>query len=141
MDYVFSISPMILWILYSCADGLLHGHFFAYGNAHNLKERLPYNIHYIVMVPRSVAAAACCMPFWDDPVQVGLVLMCFAMVFSFLHNGVYYEMRRLLEPNLSHYGWTYHSPQSNAKFRFTYFWRIALFIWAIPIYLIVIGIL
>ena len=94
--------PYLAWKIYSLAIGIQDGAIFAH-NQKDCNGRYPYNIHTFFVPSRGIVLGLCIglllliepsmRGFWEVVSQ----LIIYGLVFSFWHNGAYYETRKRLE--------------------------------------------
>lgn len=138
---------LILFILYSCAEGYREGSVFSYGTAHFIKTNYPQNIHIPFFVHRLfvglVFAFLSFLIINGQPgglIDLAFRVLSFALIFSFFRDGAYNITRKALEPNSTDLpytlieAWTYTSSTSTAKFNFKFWVRGLLFLIGIGVY-------
>jgi len=108
------VISVVSWLAFSLSIGVFEGVFFAYGIAHQIQERMPFNKHIPLTGLRIVVGLICLAPIW----KVGfgwlvLVAISYGLMFPFLHNGSYYTTRRIIDMPLYH--WFTSKNQSDAK--------------------------
>ena len=122
---------MLLWILYCSLEGVSQGALFSH-NSENCNARYPFNIHLFLLPPRAIA--------WIAISGMGWALLANFLMFSFFHNGCFYETRRKLEPKnekLSHYRFSSKSKTTTAKINIRFEHRILGLIGGIIIHFLI----
>ena len=123
---------LVAWILFCSFEGIRDGAVFSH-NSSNCNGRYPFNIHYFFIPVRGVVLGGISMGIID-------MLANWAM-FSFLHNGFYYETRRLLEPNnekLFGYRFWGKSSTTTAKRNITFIVRSVGMIGGVTIHILIV---
>ncbi len=84
---------LILWTAFAASNGLAHGAVFAHGN-----NRHPYDVHWFFAPTRAIVLALCiCLNPGIGGLSAIILMISLLLMFSFWHNGVYYETRRRLD--------------------------------------------
>lgn len=133
-----TLAIVLIWVLYSIIEGIREAYYYnLYYNASGIKN---VNLHPLYTLQRGLVLlliSIFCV-YWNVVVlkwdfiliiQKGLVLLGgLASLFPFFHDGFYYIMRNKLNPSIYPYKFFDHSTTSTAKFEFTFFIRVVLFI-------------
>ena len=108
------IISLISWLAFALTVGVVEGMLFAYGAAHCMQERLPYNKHIPLNIIRIIVGLICLAPIW----YIGfgwfaLTGISYILMFSFLHNGAQYTTRQIID--VPYYHWFTSKNQSDAR--------------------------
>ena len=121
------MSNLIIWCLFALYCGILEA--FMFHNKIFIKH-----IHTYFTIFRLTVAFP--LAYFNDHLPVTVLFM--VLVFPFLHDGVYYYTRNILNPRIYPKKWFDYSTTSNAIVSLNIFWRLILFIFAlglVPLYL------
>ena len=95
------------------------------------KRNTGFDIHVLLVVIRVVpfAILEALMYFKGGIIDLVYFLLFCIFVFPFLHDGMYYQTRRLLSNGKVYPdGWIDQSTSTSAKFSFGFFWRLIFFL-------------
>lgn len=94
------IFIIIIWITYSCLDGLRDAHFFHNRNTSTDPDK--QNIHWLFSIQRSIVIILMSWIYSKtySALDTGIFSFSMILLFSFLHNGMYYRTRNFLDKNL-----------------------------------------
>lgn len=126
MDYLYIAG----WVVYCSLEGIAQGALFSHNKA-NCNGRYPFNIHRFLILPRGAA--------WFAFSGLGFALAANMFMFSFFHNGFYYETRRRLEPESKELlGYTFwgKSTTTTAKINTGFWLRVAGLIAGISVHIL-----
>ena len=112
---------MIYWLIFVLLSSVLEGFIF-----HNNKFKTKYK-HVIMEVIR-IAFAIPFVIMSYEPLIFGLFI---SLSFPFLHDGVYYTTRHILNNKMYPKMFFDRSTTSNAIFNLSIFWRLMLFIFSL----------
>lgn len=124
---------VVLFILYSCLEGRRDGYFYHYRNT--TTELKNENIHWIYFVERALILSFISVIHvivYESYVSAFMFVSGLALIFSFFHNGMYYETRKKLSDGKVYpMGWVSNSTSSQATLELK---------WKARVWLAVIGI-
>jgi len=130
------LIDLIFFIAYACVEGVMNARVFAYGTAHFIASNQTdkTDIHIFFSLVRGVFFITILFvafllldddgPTLGNWVSVGMRGASFLLIFPFFHEGCYNITRRILEPDLTQYTWTYTTSQSTSKFNFVFWQRL-----------------
>jgi len=119
------LITFLLWIGYSILEGFREGYYWHYKSRGEDGNR--YEIHPVFSAQRGLVLAVMFMlVFITTHKLFGLILMTsllkagfftfsLMLIFSFIHNGVYYTTRNVLNKKIYKLKWKDHSKTSTAK--------------------------
>jgi len=119
------LITLVIWIAYSIIEGLREGYYWYYKNRG--EDGNNGDIHPIFSLQRGlVLAIIWLLAFVSFSALTGLLIAISALkstafilslmlIFSFIHNGVYYTTRNILNKNIYNLKWKDHSTTSTAK--------------------------
>ena len=111
-----TFTILICWILYCCLEGRRDGYFYHYRNT--TTELKNENIHWIYFVKRAFVLSLIAVVHviaYDCYVSTALFVSGLSLVFSFFHNGMYYQTRKKLsDGKIYPLGWMSNSTSSQA---------------------------
>lgn len=112
---------MSYWLIFVLLSSILEGFIF-----HKNKFKTKYK-HHIMEVIRIVFA----IPFVLMSYEPFIFALFISLSFPFLHDGIYYTTRHILNNKMYPKMWFDRSTTSNAIFNFSIFWRLILFIFSL----------
>lgn len=98
---------------YACISGVKDGILWSKKGA----DAFTWNEHIVFIAERAcIGSIVIVIPFLTEPsfIKVSVVLGCFSLCFSFLHNGFYYTTRRYID--VDYYHWFSESKSSSARY-------------------------
>lgn len=111
-----TIIILICWILYSCIEGTQDGYFYHYRNT--TTELKNENIHWNYFLGRGFILSLISIThflLYESYLSAGLYVTGLALLFSFFHNGAYYQTRKKLSDGKFYaLGWMSNSTSSQA---------------------------
>lgn len=112
---------MIYWLTFVLLSSILEAYIF-----HKNKFKYKYKHHIMTAIRIIVCAPAAYLN------NVAPIFILFGVLsFPFLHDGIYYTTRNLLNPKVYQKKWWDRSTTSNAIFNLSIFWRILLFVFSL----------
>lgn len=122
-----AIILIIFWIVYALLSGTNDGYYYHYRNTSiQLKDE---NIHWIYFCQRFILWSCMLLlhSLYFPILSTGVFSASLILIFSFFHNGIYYETRkRLSNYNLYPKGWFSSSTSSQATIELNNISRIFL---------------
>ena len=109
----------ILWIAYSLLEGFREAHYYDTHPNHK-------NIHWVYFIQRGVVLAGAFGSLTIPYIESGLVCFSLVLIFSFFHNGAYYQTRHYLNKSVYPKGFFSNSDTSQAVFEFSFWWRTSM---------------
>ena len=97
------VQITILWMLYSFFEGMREGFYWHYKSGSNT-----YNEHFMWTIQRAIVLIMCCM--YSEWYFVFIA----ALMFPFLHDGMYYTTRNVLSRGVYPRKWLDQSTTSTA---------------------------
>ena len=114
---------MILWFLFVVISSIVEAYIF-----HLNKFKTKYK-HVILTLIRGLV----CLPLAIfNGEWLPFILVCL-FTFPFLHDGIYYTVRHLLNSNIYPKMWVDKSYTTTAVISLSFFWRLILFIFGLGI--------
>jgi hypothetical protein len=114
------MDNFILWILFAASCGVMEAFFF-HGYIRNVRPMM--DIHKVLTIHR-VVVFMCIFRGFD-----ALVLLIPAVItFPFIHDGIYYMTRNILNPVVYRKSFFDQSRDTSAKFSYSFFYRALLFV-------------
>lgn len=122
------IVTLIGWMIYALLEGKRDGYFYHYRNTSiQLKDE---NIHWVYFIDRAFMLSLISVLgyyYFHSYLITGIYSGGLALIFSFLHNGIYYQTRKKLSNgNLYSMGWRSSSTCSKATLEFGWNARVIL---------------
>lgn len=121
---------MILWFIFSLTSGLLEALLFhTYNNyAFLFKSKYGFDIHLLFVLIRAFFAIP--LIYLSEYPPLLFLFMLFS--FPFLHDGMYYQMRKFLsEGRIYKKGWFDQSESTSAILSLGAWWRLMFFMLAL----------
>ena len=115
MEIYYKIILLISWIFYSLLNGMRDGYFYHYRNT-SIKMK-GENIHWLYSCERVIVGALIVWlhSLYFSSLNTSIFGLSLVLVFSFFHNGIYYELRKKLsDKNLYPKGFWSSSTSSEA---------------------------
>ena len=114
-----NIALLVFWIAYALLEGRREAYYFHYANRSG--KSMQHELHPLFFLQRMLVSL---IIFIILPLKKAIVmLLVFALVFSWFHNGMYYFTRNRLDEKVYKKGWTDNSISSTAKLDFDFYSR------------------
>lgn len=116
-----------LWLLTAATEGVRDSFLYHY-RMHSTKPD-KRNIHWLFVIERAIIFGLIMWTYGDghSVLDEGVFGLSLAMMFSLIHNGVYYQVRHHLDKNVYPKGFWSSSVTSQATLEFNLMTRIFLF--------------
>ena len=128
---------IILYILFSLVEGVRDGFFYHYKMSNVVQDK--YNAHIIFTAERVIVLVIMYVVTYlsfNSYLFSLLILLAQFLMFSFFHNGAYYEMRHFLNKEIYAHGFFDSSKTSTSKIELNTLNRTILFVLGLAIYII-----
>lgn len=124
------IQKLIIWIVFCFSSGFVEAIFFSgrdYGREFYMDPHIPLSFL------RTFVLIGICLP-----VEIGFLrlFLSFALMFPFLHDGMYYVTRGKIIKDVPGYNWFSYSDQSTAFIEIGPAFRILFFIFGLAIFVL-----
>jgi hypothetical protein len=128
------IIANLLLLLFPCIEGFIHAILYSKKGADAFpgNEHISFNIMRANVFAIFIAGRLC--ESWED---ILLILLCFPLAYSFLHNGFYYITRRRID--VPSYHWFSNSTHNSARINYGPLERTIMFIVAMVFHLLYLG--
>lgn len=125
---IIKIILIFVWILASVIEGLRDGFFYHFRNVSSAINKK--NTHWIFVIERGIILS---LIVWihrmsNSFINTSVFTLALIMIFSFIHNGIYYKMRNYLDKSIYPKGFWSSSVTSEATMEFNLVARVFLFI-------------
>ena len=119
------LITLFIWIAYSVIEGFREGYYWHYKNRGNDGNK--YEIHPIFSTQRGLVLTTMGLLAFLTLhklfgllvglaiLKSGLFVISLMFIFSFIHNGMYYTTRNILDKKIYNLKWKDHSATSTAK--------------------------
>jgi len=112
---------MLIWLIFVLISSIVERYLF---NANKFKTKYK---HYILTVIRGIV----CLPLAYLNNEPFIFLLFCLFTFPFIHDGIYYTTRHLLNNKMYPKMFFDRSTTSNAVFNLSIFWRLMLFMFSL----------
>lgn len=119
------LITFFMWIIYCIIEGFREGYYWHYKNRGD--DNNQYDIHKIFSVQRGLVLNTMGLLAFVTLYKITgllvimslfksvLFILSLMLIFSFIHNGMYYTTRNILDKNIYNLKWKDHSTTSTAK--------------------------
>lgn len=116
---IIKVVLVFLWIVTASLEGCRDG--FLYHYRTNSVKKDSHNIHWLFTFERSVVMSLICWinAMYGSMLNTGVLALSLIMIFSFIHNGIYYKTRNYLDKNVYPKGWWDSSQGSESMIELT----------------------
>lgn len=129
---VLKLLLLCIWVIYSLLEGVRDAFYYNSENKSSSTNTSRYNIHWIFFVCRVCVWMLIGIIIYFSNQNNTLTLFLFSislsLIFSYLHNGIYYYMRNQLDPTIYQKAWFDDSNSSTAILEFDYKTRTLMMI-------------
>lgn len=115
---IVKIILLVLWIIVALLEGTRDGFFFAY-RMQSKPDR--FNMHWLFTSERTIVLVLIAWIYSRTYsfLDTGVFTFSLILLFSFLHNGMYYKIRHMLDKNIYPKGWWDSSTTSESMIEFS----------------------
>lgn len=116
-----------IWLLVAAANGIIEAFLFHYkkGINESFKQKMKFDIHKLFVFFRGLMLA----PFIIISNEKLIFALFAVLVFSFMHDGFYYQVRNLISKGKTYpKGFLDKSTTTTAVISLSFFWRLILFL-------------